>query len=54
MTTLKRLIYTLHKTSQFYVIVLHKFMKFNVKWNSEKIKTDEIKICVMFECEWSS
>jgi len=25
-----------------------------VKLNSEKIRTDQIKICVIFECEWNS
>ena len=29
-------------------------MNCNVKWNGEKIKIDEIKICVMFEYEWNS
>jgi len=25
-----------------------------VKWNGEKINIGEIKICVIFECEWNS
>ena len=25
-----------------------------MKWNGEKIKIDEIKICVIFQCEWNS
>ena len=44
---------TLHKTSQLYLTVLHKYMNCNVKWNGEKIKIYEIKICVMFEYYWN-
>jgi hypothetical protein len=29
-------------------------MNCNVKWNSEKIKVGETKICVIFECKWNS
>jgi len=45
---------TLHKTLQFYPTVLHKCMNCYEKWVGEKIKMDEIKICVLFECEWNS
>jgi len=41
-------------TSQHYLTVLHNYMNYYVKWNGEKIKTLEIKICVIFECEWNS
>jgi len=51
MTQFKRQICTLYMMSQLYLTVLHKC---NVKWNGEKIKIDEIKICVIFECEWNS
>ena len=54
MTILKPAICTLHKTSQLYLTVLHKYMKCNVKCNCEKIKFDEAKICVIFEYEWNS
>ena len=29
-------------------------MNCKVKWNGEKIKIEEINICVIFECEWNS
>jgi hypothetical protein len=29
-------------------------MNWNVKLNGEKFKINEIKICVIFECEWKS
>ena len=45
---------TLHKMSQLYITILHKYMDCNVKSNGEKIKTLEIKICVIFESEWNS
>ena len=51
---INRPICTLHVTSQLYLTLLHKYMNCNVKWNGEKIKNDEIKICVIFECEWNS
>ena len=51
---IKRPICTLHKTSQLYLTVLHKYMNCNVKWNGEKINIGEIKICVIFGCEWNS
>ena len=54
MTKFKRLTCTLHKMSQFYLILLHKYMNCNVKWNGQKIKIEQIKICVIFECEWNS
>jgi hypothetical protein len=54
MTQFKRLICILHKTSQLYLTVLHKYMKCNVKLNGGKIKIDEIKTCVIFECKWNS
>jgi len=54
MTQFKRPICTLHKTSQLYLTVLHKYMNCNVKWNGEKIKIGEIKIFVIFESEWNS
>jgi len=54
MTQFKRPICTLHMTSQLYLTVLHKYMNCNVKSNGEKIKIDETKICVIFECEWNS
>ena len=54
MTVFDRLKCTLHKTSPFYLNVLHKYMNCNVKWNGEKINIDEIIICVIFECEWNS
>ena len=40
-------------TSPLYLTVLHKYMNCNVKCNGEKIKTLEIKICVIFESEWT-
>jgi len=54
MTQFKRPICTLHMTSQLHLTLLHKYMNCSVKWNGEKIKIDEIKICVIFECEWNS
>jgi len=35
-------------------IYIYIYMNCNVKWNGERIKIDEIKICVIFECEWNS
>jgi hypothetical protein len=54
MTQFKRLICTLHKTSQLYLIVLHKYMNCNVKLNGEKLEMVKLNICVLFECEWNS
>jgi len=54
MTQFKLPICTLHKTSQLYLTVLHKYMNCNVKWNGEKIKIGGIKISVIFEYEWNS
>jgi len=54
MTKYKRPVCALHNTSQLYLTLLHKCMNCNVKWNGEKVKIDEIKICVVFEYEWSS
>jgi hypothetical protein len=48
MTEFKHLNCTLHKTPQLYLTVLHKYMDCNVKWNEEKIRIGEIKICVIF------
>jgi len=25
-----------------------------VKWNGERIKTDQIIICALFECQWNT
>jgi hypothetical protein len=54
MTILKPPVCTLHNTSQLYLSVLHKYVNCNVKWNGGNIKIGEIKICVIFECEWNS
>ena len=54
MTQIKLPVCTLHKTSQLYLTVLHNYTNCNVKWNDEKVKVDEFKICVIFECEWNS
>jgi hypothetical protein len=43
-----------HVTSQFYLILLHKYIKCNVKWNGEKIEIDEIKFRRIFEFQWNS
>ena len=40
--------------SQLCLTLLHKYMNCNMKRNGEKIKIDETKICVIFECEWNS
>ena len=54
MTQFETPICTLYKTSQLYLTVQNKYMKCNVKGNGEKFKIGEIKICVIFECEWNS
>jgi hypothetical protein len=40
----KRPISTLHKTSQLYLTVLHKYINCSVKWNAEKVKIGGIEI----------
>ena len=54
MTVFKSPICTLQNTSKLYLTVLHKYMNCNVKWKGGKIKIEQIKICVIFECEWNS
>jgi hypothetical protein len=54
MTQFKLPICTLHKTLQIYLTVLHNYMDCNGKWDGEKIIIGEIKICVIFGCEWNS
>jgi len=43
MTQFKSPVCALHKTSQMYLTVLHKYMNCNLKWNGEKIKIGETK-----------
>jgi hypothetical protein len=45
---------TLHTTLEFYLITPNKIYDLQVKSNGRKIKTDQIKISVIFECEWNS
>jgi len=54
MTIINRLKCTLQNTSQLYLIVLRKRMNVNMKWNCEKFKKVEIKICEIFELECNS
>ena len=54
MTKFKPPLCTLHKAPQLCLTVLHKYTNCYARWNGEKVKTDEIKICVIFECEWNS
>jgi hypothetical protein len=43
MTQYKRLMCTLHKTSQLYLTVVHKHMNCNVKLNGEILKLVKLK-----------